>query len=251
MGTNDTWEDRVVSTPSWSESPPMDSCPATARPTCSMSPKFPTKINIERIDIPSVKYLWKQSWRGISSTCKSAERQIGLIHGTLPHLRCTLRSPTLPFYPSWSIALHSGIPISNKTLPVLTVSRSLLAGWSHTTGPQTFLNSINWKPNVKLKVAYNISRIPQSVFTNHPSPSPHHKNSLSTFCYYIAHRHSFFIDVIHLWNSLPALAPPIIFLYLVCVLSHKSNHQTYFFYQQCNVSFNQCVCMYDVGGLHH
>jgi len=62
----------------------------------------------------------------------------------------------------------------------------------------------------KLKVCYNIinnlSCLPSNMFTPHPHPSSrlHHSKPLfSAFVSTMAHRYSFFIDVIPHWNSLP------------------------------------------------
>jgi len=62
----------------------------------------------------------------------------------------------------------------------------------------------------KLKLCYktvnNLSCIPASSFTPHPRPSPrlHHSKPLHMpFVSTIAHKSSFFIDIISHWNSLP------------------------------------------------
>ena len=62
----------------------------------------------------------------------------------------------------------------------------------------------------KLKVCYNIlndfSCIPSSSFTLHPRPSPRHPHNRIIFMPLVktvAHKSSFFIDVIYLWNILP------------------------------------------------
>ena len=76
---------------------------------------------------------------------------------------------------------------------------------------------LNWQPlqtrrrNIKLKITYNIlnnlSCISSSTFTPHPSPSPRHPHNQILFKPFVptlSHRHSFFIDVIPIWNSLPS-----------------------------------------------
>ena len=80
----------------------------------------------------------------------------------------------------------------------------------------TFLNDMNWLPlstrrkMQKLKVCYNIlndfSCIPSTSFTLHPRPSPRHPHNRIIFMPLVktvAHKSSFFIDVIYLWNILP------------------------------------------------
>ena len=102
---------------------------------------FPTKLNIGGVDIlpsPSVKYLGVTLTakltlsEHISLTCKSAKRQVGLIHRMLHQAPPEVRKHHHP--------TEAGILLSCLGLPVLTVSRSLLAGWLRTTGPQTLLN---------------------------------------------------------------------------------------------------------------
>ena len=78
--------------------------------------------------------------------------------------------------------------------------------------PDTFKrvrHQIHWK-NQKLKVCFNIlnnlSIISPNVFTLHPRPSPRHPHNQIIFKPYVktlAHRHSFFVSVIPIWNSLP------------------------------------------------
>ena len=80
----------------------------------------------------------------------------------------------------------------------------------------TILNDLNWLPlstrrkMQKLKVCYNIlndfSCIPSTSFTLHPRPSPRHPHNRIIFMPLVktvAHKSSFFIDVIYLWNILP------------------------------------------------
>ncbi len=62
----------------------------------------------------------------------------------------------------------------------------------------------------KLKVCYKIinnkSCIPPTVFSPHPSPSPRHPHNQILFIPHVgtsSHKHSFFLDVIPKWNSLP------------------------------------------------
>ena len=87
--------------------------------------------------------------------------------------------------------------------------------WS--TNIESLRSALGWKSLesrrrcTKLKVTYNIlnnlSCIPQSSFTYHPSPSPRNPHNKSLFKPYVptkSYKHSFFIDVIPHWNSLPA-----------------------------------------------
>ena len=81
----------------------------------------------------------------------------------------------------------------------------------------TLLNSLNWQPLeisrrvIKLKVCYNIlnnySCIPSSVFTPHPYSGLHHFHDrmlLRPNAKTYSHGYSFFIDIVPIWNSLPA-----------------------------------------------
>ncbi len=73
------------------------------------------------------------------------------------------------------------------------------------------LKSLKDRRNIqKLKVCFKIinnkSCIPPSVFSPHPSPSPRHPHSQILFIPHVgtsSHKHSFFLDVIPKWNSLP------------------------------------------------
>ena len=86
-----------------------------------------------------------------------------------------------------------------------------------------------WR-NIKLKVLYNIlnnhSRIPQTTFTHQPHPSPRHPHNKILFQPFVptlSHRHSFFVDVIPVWNSLSSFIvnspSPNIFKSRLCTLS--------------------------------
>ena len=100
--------------------------------------------------------------------------------------------------------------------------RTVTRNWSMS---KTELQSkLNWQPlqtrrrNIKLKIVYNItnklSRLPPTVFINHPSPSPRHPHNKILFQPYVStlsHRHSFFIDVIPIWNSLSLTVLPPMF----------------------------------------
>ena len=192
---------------------------------------FPTKINIGGVDIlpsPSVKYLGviltaKLTWsEHISLTCKSAKRQVGLIHRMLhqapPEVRLKITNTTILPKLEYCSAVwdpHLKQDIASLDSVQKFAGRMVTHNWS--ADITELQETLEWKPlktrrtNIKLKVVYNIlnnlSRIPQTNFTNHPSPSPRHQHNkilFQPFVSTLSHRHSFFIDVIPLWNSLPA-----------------------------------------------
>ena len=82
----------------------------------------------------------------------------------------------------------------------------------------TLLNSLNWQPLeihrrlIKLKVCYNnilnnYYCIPSSVFTPHPYSGLHHFHNrmlLRPNAKTYSHIYSFIIDIVPIWNSLPA-----------------------------------------------
>ena len=178
---------------------------------------------------PSVKYLGvtlssKLTWSDhINNTCKAAKRQIGLIHRQFHQAPSELRLkiynttilPKLEYCSAvWDPHLKKDIASLDSVQKF--AGRTITKNWAMDV---TELQSrLNWqslgtrRKNIKLKVAYNIvnnlSRIPSSSFVNHPSPSPRHPHNQMLFKPFVstlAHRHSFFIDVIPLWNSLSPL----------------------------------------------
>jgi len=85
---------------------------------------------------------------------------------------------------------------------------------------ETLLSNLRWqtlktrRKLQKLKVCYTIldhqSCIPAIIFTSQPCPSPrlHHNKALfAPYVRTVAHKSSFFIDIIPLWNSLIVSSP--------------------------------------------
>ena len=193
---------------------------------------LPLNITINGQPIPSVnsaKYLGvtissNLTWsKHIDNTVKSVKRQLGMLHRKLhkatPQARNNiLRSTILPkldycaavWDPHHSTLTHKLERTQAFACKVITHQ------W------KTDYNSLRSKLNyttlkdrrtyIKLKICYKImnnhSCFPSSVFTPHPSPSPRHPHNQMLFIPHVAtssHKHSFFIDVVRSWNSLPQL----------------------------------------------
>ena len=189
----------------------------------------PIHLKVEGHQIPpsqAVKYLGvtlssRLTWSDhINSTCKAAKRQIGLIHRQFhqapPEVRLKVINSTILPKLEYCAAVwdpHLKKDIANLDNVQKFAGRTVTRNWSMS---KTELQSkLNWQPlqtrrrNIKLKIVYNItnklSRLPPTVFINHPSPSPRHPHNKILFQPYVStlsHRHSFFIDVIPIWNSL-------------------------------------------------
>ena len=192
---------------------------------------FPTNLKITGVDIlpsPCVKYLVvtlsaKFTWTDhVSAICKSSKKQLGLIHRQLhqapPEVRRKIVNATIQPKLEYCCAVwdpHLKQDIASLDSVQKFAGRVVTHNWS--SDSTELQQALNWQPlktrrrNIKLKVVYNIvnnlSRIPRSVFTHHPHPSPrhpHNKTLFQPFASTYSHRHSFFIDVIPFWNSLPA-----------------------------------------------
>ena len=191
-----------------------------------------TNLKIERVNIPpspcmkylgvtlSAKFMWSDH---VSAICKSSKRQIGLIHRQLhqapSEMRRRIVNSTIQPKLEYCCAIwdpHLKQDIANLDNVQKFAGRVVTHNWS--SDITELQQSLNWQPlrtrrrNIKLQVVYNIivnnlSRIPRSVFTNHPHPSPRHPHNKTLFQAFVSsysHRHSFFINVISTWNSLPA-----------------------------------------------
>ena len=170
------------------------------------------------------------------------EADIGLIHRQLhqapPEVRRRIVNSTIQPKPEYCFAVwdpHLKQDIANLDNVQKFAGRVVTHNWS--SDITELQQSLNWQPlitrrrNIKLKVEYNIvnnlSRIPRSVFTNHPHPSP---VTLTTKLY---SNRSFVLILtvtpfllmssppgIHYQHML-SIAPPLMSLNRVCVLSLK------------------------------
>ena len=176
----------------------------------------------------SVKYLgvtitsnltWSQHVR---NTCSAAKRQLGLIHLKLHHAPTTvcLKIFTSVVLPKLEYCCAVWDPHLKKDISALEsvqkfAGRVITQHWS--SNIDSLRSVLGWKSLesrrrcTKLKVTYNIlnnlSCIPQSAFIYHPSPSPRQPRNKILFKPYVptqSYKHSFFIDIIPHWNSLPA-----------------------------------------------
>ena len=123
------------------------------------------------------------------------------------------------YYPNLNTAPQYGTPINQHSPRKLENTQSfackiITKEWK--SDYTSLLNKLQLKSlkdrrNIqKLKVCFKIinnkSCIPPSVFSPHPSPSPRHPHSQILFIPHVgtsSHKHSFFLDVIPKWNSLP------------------------------------------------
>ena len=157
----------------------------------------------------------------IHNTCKKAKQHLGFIHRKFhkspPQIRNQIyRTAVLPKLDYcgavWDPHHHTDI---KKLESVQKFAGKIVTKQWRAEYPD-LLASLNWKPlssrrkNQKLKVCFNIlnnlSIISPNVFTLHPRPSPRHPHNQIIFKPYVktlAHRHSFFVSVIPIWNSLP------------------------------------------------
>ena len=171
----------------------------------------PINLNIAGYHIPpspSVKYLGitltsNLSWsEHIKSTCKSAKRQLGTIHRKLhqatPETRHQIITSTI--LPKLEYCCAVWDPHLKQDISILEnvqkfAGRIVTKNWS--ADIETLQSKLQWKPlqlrrrNIKLKVTYNIlhnlSCIPSSTFTYHPSPSPRHPHNKILFKPYVPH----------------------------------------------------------------
>lgn len=175
----------------------------------------------------SVKYLgvtissnltWSEH---IASTCKKAKRHLGLLHRSLyrspPLIRKQIYQsailPKLEYCSSvWDPHHRSEIEALEGVQKF--ASKVVTRQWK--VDSTSLRKSLNWptlsqrRKIQKLKICYNIlnnlSIIPPTSFIPHPHPSPRHPHTKTLFTPFVstsAHKFSFFIDVIHHWNSLP------------------------------------------------
>ena len=203
----------------------------TATVTQSRKP-VPTNLNIGGHNIspsPSVKYLGvtlssKLTWsEHVTTICKAAKRQIGLIHRQLHQALVDVRRkivhtailPKLEYCSAvWDP--HHKQDIAKLDSVQKFAGRMVLRNW--TADIADLQSTLGWSPlkvrrrNIKLKVLYNIlnnySCIPQTASTYHPHPSPRHPHNkilFQPFVSTLSHRHSFFVDVIPVWNTLSPL----------------------------------------------
>ena len=226
----------------------------------------------------------------MNAICKSSKRQIGLIHRQLhqapPEVRRRIINSTIQPKLEYCCAIwdpHLKQDIANLDNVQKFAGRVVTHNWP--TDITELQQSLNWKPlrtrcrNIKLKVVYNIivnnlSRIPRSVFTNHPHPSPRHPHNKILFQPFVStysHRHSFLLmsspPGIHYQHML-SIAPPLMSSNHICVLSLKLNNQFSIFYTTTINSFSfsfiyvyvyptyyvsmlYSVSVCCVGGLHH
>ena len=177
---------------------------------------------------PTVKYLGitlssSLTWSDhVKSICKIAKRQLGIIHRKLhhapPEVRCQIINSTILPKLDYCCAVwdpHHKQDILSLDSVQKFAGRIVTHNWHDNLS--TIQSRLNWLPlkirrrSIKLKLTYNIinnlSCLPPSTFIPHPSPSLRHLHDQILFKPYVptvSHRHSFFIDVIHSWNSLPA-----------------------------------------------
>ncbi len=192
----------------------------------------PTNLNIGGHNIspsPSVKYLGitlssQLTWsEHVTTICKAAKRQIGLIHRQLHQApvdvcRKIVHTAILPKLEYCSAVWdpHHKHDIAKLDSVQRFAGRMVLRNW--TADIADLLSTLGWSPlkvrrrNIELKVLYNIlnnySRIPQTAFTYHPHPSPRHPHNkilFQPFVSTLSHCHSFFVDVIPVWNTLSPL----------------------------------------------
>ena len=90
---------------------------------------------------------------------------------------------------------------------------------------------------VCFNIVNNLSIISSNVFTLHPRPSPRHPHNqtlLQPFVKTQAHRHSFFVSVIPIWNSLPldvvSSSNPFIFKSCLLIFFYVISFSTFIFY---------------------
>ena len=228
-----------------------------------------TNLKIDRVNIPpspcmkylgvtlSAKFMWSDH---VSAICKSSKRQIGLIHRQLHQAPSEMRrrivnstiQPKLEYCCTiWDPHLKQDI--ANLDNVQKFAGRVVTHNWS--SDITELQQSLNWQPlrtrrrNIKLKVVYNIivnnlSRIPRSVFTNHPHPSPPVTPTTKLYS-----KRSFLLILtvtpfllmssppgIHYQHML-SIAPPLMSLNRVCVLSLKLNNQLSIFIQQQSILF--------------
>ena len=192
------------------------------------APTLNIYINGERIQpCESVKYLGvtisaNLSWsQHIALTCRKAKQHLGLIHRKLhqsPDLirHQIYRAAVLPKLEYCASVWDPHHLKDNNAIENVQkfAARVITHEWK--SDYPSLCSKLNWQTLTirrkiqKLKVCYNIlnnlSIIPATSFTPHPHPSPRHPHSKVLFIPYTstyAHKFSFFVDVIPLWNSLP------------------------------------------------
>ena len=165
----------------------------------------------------SVKYLgititsdlsWSQH---VGITCSAAKRQLGLIHRRLHHAPTSVRRKifTSVVLPKLEYCCAVWDPHLKKDISALEsvqkfAGRVITHHWS--TNIESLRSALGWKSLesrrrcTKLKVTYNIlnnlSCIPQSSFTYHPSPSPRNPHNKTLFKPYVptqSYKHSFLL----------------------------------------------------------
>ena len=177
--------------------------------------------------VDSIKYLGvliasDLSWGPhIDILCSKAKKQLGVLHRhfhsssprVLLRLYKSLVLPTLDYCSSlWDphFAIHSNKLESIQTFAIRIITKSWRGSTSVTQSRFNLpsLSTRRRKQKVALcyRVLNNLSVIPPSFFTLHPSPHLRHNHSLPL--YYppvrsIRHLSSFSVSTVPLWNSLP------------------------------------------------
>ena len=210
----------------------LNSAKSNVLPITRSTHPIPLHLCVDRNPIPvvsSVKYLGvtitsKLSWsEHVNNISKATRRQLSLIYrkfaNATPQARSHIfRTAVLPKldYCSSVWDPHLSTLVSSLESVQKYACRVVTKHWRYDY--ETLLSNLGWqtlrtrRKLQKLKVCYTIlshqSCIPATTFTPHPHPSPrlHHNRALLTpFVRTVAHKSSFFIDIIPLWNSLSSV----------------------------------------------
>ena len=191
---------------------------------------IPLTLSISNQQIPIVecfKYLGvtiskNLSWsQHITNTVRTSKQQLGLLHRKLKDAsqqskHTIYRSTVLPKLEYCAAVWDPHQSTLTKKLENTQSFACKIITKEWKSDYTSLLNKLQLKSlkdrrNIqKLKVCFKIinnkSCIPPSVFSPHPSPSPRHPHSQILFIPHVgtsSHKHSFFLDVIPKWNSLP------------------------------------------------
>ena len=191
---------------------------------------IPLTLSISNQQIPIVecfKYLGvtiskNLSWsQHITNTVRTSKQQLGLLHRKLKDAsqqskHTIYRSTVLPKLEYCAAVWDPHQSTLTKKLENTQSFACKIITNKWKSDYTSLLNKLQLKSlkdrrNIqKLKVCFKIinnkSCIPPSVFSSHPSPSPRHPHSQILFIPHVgtsSHKHSFFLDVIPKWNSLP------------------------------------------------